>query len=204
MRGAFTGLVAARWRALPAAAAGLPEQRIETPALAERVASGDLPPVAERVPEEPLVVDLAAKKREPGLPGGTLRMFVTRSKDVRYMAAYGYARLVGFNDDYELVPDLLRDVPVSQDAVALTPLHRRRDREARADLRIPRAVVHGANDRAECAKLDRYRSGSAIGGHGDFLGMRVREAGEATPPHPAPVKALATANAPAEGQKKKS
>ena len=125
MRGALTGLIAALWLALPAAAGGAPERLIETPALAERVASGDLPPIAERVPEEPLVVDLAAKKREPGLPGGTLRMFVTRSKDVRYMAAYGYARLVGFNDDYELVPDLLRDVTVSEDAKSIT-LHLRR------------------------------------------------------------------------------
>jgi peptide/nickel transport system substrate-binding protein len=38
-----------------AALAGL----IETPALAQSVASGDLPPIAGRVPAEPLVVDLA-------------------------------------------------------------------------------------------------------------------------------------------------
>ena len=73
------------------------------------------PPIAERIPQEPLVVDLAARGREPGLHGGTLRMFITRSKDVRYMAVWGYARLVGFNQDYELVPDLLRDVRVSAD-----------------------------------------------------------------------------------------
>ncbi|MCH8951702.1 MAG: hypothetical protein IID49_06215, partial [Proteobacteria bacterium] len=78
-RGALGGLVAALWLALPAAAAGLPGPLIETPALAGRVAAGELPPVAERVPDEPLVVDLAARKREPGLHGGTLRMFVTRS-----------------------------------------------------------------------------------------------------------------------------
>ena len=126
MRGALIGLIAALWLALPAAAAaGPPERLIETPFLTERVASGDLPPVAERVPEEPLVVDLAARNRTPGLPGGTLRMFVTRSKDIRYMAAYGYARLVGYNDDYELVPDLLRGFTVSEDAKSVT-LHLRR------------------------------------------------------------------------------
>jgi peptide/nickel transport system substrate-binding protein len=104
-----------------AAPAGL----IETPALAQRVASGDLPPIAGRVPAEPLVVDLAARKRVPGLSGGTLRMFVTRPKDVRYMAAYGYTRLVGYDSDYNLVPDLLRDVTVSPNGKSIT-LHLRR------------------------------------------------------------------------------
>jgi peptide/nickel transport system substrate-binding protein len=125
MRGVFTALIAALWLALPATAAGPPEPLIETPALAESVGSGDLPPIAERVPEEPLVVDLAAKGREPGLHGGTLRMFVTRSKDVRYMAAYGYARLVGYNSDYKLAPDLLRDITLSEDGRSVT-LHLRR------------------------------------------------------------------------------
>jgi peptide/nickel transport system substrate-binding protein len=107
--------------AAPAGAAPL----VETPALAERVAAGGLPPVGQRVPDEPLVVDLAAKGREPGVHGGTLRMFVTRPKDVRYLAAYGYARLVGYDARYDLVPDLLRAVSTSGDGRAVT-LHLRR------------------------------------------------------------------------------
>lgn len=71
------------------------------------VAAGNLPPIAERLPSEPLVVDLAAKGREFGTPGGTLRTMVTRSKDIRQMVVYGYARLVGFDENYEIVPDLL-------------------------------------------------------------------------------------------------
>ncbi|CUH50107.1 ABC transporter substrate-binding protein [Ruegeria atlantica] len=71
------------------------------------VSSGNLPPVAERLPAEPLIVDLAAKGREFGAPGGTLRTMVTRSKDIRQMVVYGYARLVGFDENYEIVPDLL-------------------------------------------------------------------------------------------------
>jgi peptide/nickel transport system substrate-binding protein len=114
---ALSGLVGSG----PAGAA----QFIETPALAGRVSSGDLPSVAERIPAEPLVVDLATRKRVPGLSGGTLRMFVTRSKDVRYMAAYGYSRLVGYGADYQLEPDLLRDVTVSEDGKSIT-LHLRR------------------------------------------------------------------------------
>ena len=107
--------------AAPAIGAGL----IETPELAARVASGALPPIAERAPQEPLVADLAAKKRELGISGGTLRMFVTRAKDIRYMAAYGYARLVGYDSQYRLMPDLLRDITTSADGTSVT-LHLRR------------------------------------------------------------------------------
>jgi peptide/nickel transport system substrate-binding protein len=114
-------LVAVLVSAAPATAIEL----IETPVLADRVADGDLPPVAERVPEEPLVVDLADRGREAGRHGGTIKTFITRSKDVRYMSAWGYARLIGYESNYELKPDLLRDVTVSDDGRSVT-LHLRR------------------------------------------------------------------------------
>jgi len=47
MRAALSGLFTALWLALPAAAGGQTAPLIETPALAERVAAGDLPPVAD-------------------------------------------------------------------------------------------------------------------------------------------------------------
>lgn len=86
----------------------------ESPLLAPRVAQGLLPQMAERLPEEPLVVDLALKGRETGRPGGTLRMFITRPRDIRYMVVYGYARLVGYDQNYELRPDILRAVEVEE------------------------------------------------------------------------------------------
>ncbi len=110
--------------ALAAAAWAAPERYVETPSLAERVAAGTLPPVEARLPEIPAVADLAATGRTAGRHGGTLRMFVKRSKDVRYAAAYGYARLVGYGPDYALRPDLLRDVTVSEEGRAVT-LHLR-------------------------------------------------------------------------------
>ena len=76
----------------------------------DEVKLGQLPPVEQRVPAEPLVVDLEAKGRVPGKPGGTLRTMVTRSKDIRQMVVYGYARLVGYDENYNLVPDILKAV----------------------------------------------------------------------------------------------
>ncbi|NOC93123.1 ABC transporter substrate-binding protein [Ruegeria sp. HKCCD6604] len=96
---AFSGI-------LPAAADTIPTPQ-ESAFWSAEVESGNLPPVQERLPKDPLIVDMAAKGREFGKPGGTLRTMVTRSKDIRQMVVYGYARLVGFNQDYELVPDLL-------------------------------------------------------------------------------------------------
>ena len=72
------------------------------------VDAGSLPPVAERVPDAPKIVDLKLRNRELGQQGGTLRTMVTRSKDVRQMVVYGYGRLVGFNERYELVADILK------------------------------------------------------------------------------------------------
>ena len=99
---------------------------IETLTLAKSVKpEGELPPIAERIPKEPLVVDMAARGRAFGKHGGTIKMFVSRSKDVRYMAVWGYARLVGYNDDYQLVPDILKNFEVSEDGREVT-LHLRR------------------------------------------------------------------------------
>ncbi|MEL6774096.1 MAG: ABC transporter substrate-binding protein [Pseudomonadota bacterium] len=98
---------------------------VETPILADKVEEGVLPPVAERLPQDALVVDLAERGRAPGVHGGDITMFVGRAKDVRYMAVWGYARLVGYDHTYTLSPDLLRDVVESPDGRSIT-LHLRR------------------------------------------------------------------------------
>lgn len=94
---------------------------------APEVAKGQMDPAVDRIPDTPLIVDLAAKGRAFGTQGGTLRTMVTRSKDVRQMAVYGYARLVGYDENYELKPDILRDVEVEDERVFtlhLRPGHR--------------------------------------------------------------------------------
>jgi peptide/nickel transport system substrate-binding protein len=91
----------------------LPAQALalkETPQLAPRVAKGDLPPVADRLPKTPIVVDLAAKGRERGHPGGQVVSLVGRARDIRYLSASSYARLVGYDAALHLYPDILEKV----------------------------------------------------------------------------------------------
>lgn len=99
--------------ALPSAAQ-TPSPIIESEFWLDQVEAGDLPPAAQRIPTQPLVVDLEAKNRSYGRHGGTLRTMVSRSKDIRQMVVYGYARLVGYDAAYTIVPDLLRDVTVEE------------------------------------------------------------------------------------------
>lgn len=80
---------------------------IETPDLETRVAAGKLPPVAQRIPAAPRVIDLKAVGRELGRHGGHMRMLMGRAKDLRILVYYGYSRLVGYNEKLELVPDIL-------------------------------------------------------------------------------------------------
>ena len=90
---------------------------VETPMLADAVAAGELPPVAERLPAAPWIVAFDGEETEAGKPGGDMNIVMARSKDVRMMVVYGYARLVCYNEELELVADILRDVEVADGRV---------------------------------------------------------------------------------------
>jgi peptide/nickel transport system substrate-binding protein len=85
----------------------------EPPLLAPKVAKGQLPPMAKRLPRTPRVVSV----EPPGEYGGDLHILMAKAKDVRMMVVYGYARLVGYNPKFELVPDILERVDVQGDKV---------------------------------------------------------------------------------------
>jgi peptide/nickel transport system substrate-binding protein len=126
IRSVFLGVAGALALAGGAWAGGYTGPLVETPSLENSVQpEGELPPVAERIPAEPLVIDLEARGREAGQHGGTMRMFVARSKDVRYMSVWGYARLVGYDEQYRLVPDILKDFKISEDGRSVTLILRR-------------------------------------------------------------------------------
>jgi peptide/nickel transport system substrate-binding protein len=100
---------------------------VETPIYEQDVAAGKLPPVAQRVPQVPSVVDMAAEGKEPGRSGGEIAWMAARARDIRIMNTYGYARLVGYGTDFKLHPDILQSVDVDGEKVFtlhLRPGHR--------------------------------------------------------------------------------
>src|SRR3954467_6538089 len=97
---------------LPAAAAF-----VETPFFAERVQRGELPEVSARLPRQPLTIDLVAKGRSVGKPGGEVATLIARARDIRYMSVHSYARLAGYNEKLALEPDILASLDNDNDQV---------------------------------------------------------------------------------------
>jgi peptide/nickel transport system substrate-binding protein len=100
---------------------------IETPSLIEKVQAGTLPPVEQRVPQTPRVIDLEKMGREPGKHGGQIRMLMSDQKDLRMVVVYSYARLVGYDLDLELVADILESYEIVEGRIftfKLRPGHR--------------------------------------------------------------------------------
>ena len=104
----MVGLAAIAWSA-PSPALEL----VEPTFLESKVAAGELPPVAERVPVNPMVVTFDGD-RSLGAYGGDLRMIMAKQKDIRMMTVYGYARLVGYDVNLLLVPDILERIDIEE------------------------------------------------------------------------------------------
>jgi peptide/nickel transport system substrate-binding protein len=99
--------------AMVAAGAAAAIELKEAPSLAERVAKGELPKLAQRLPDNPNVITA----REPGRYGGELRTIMGRNQDTRLMTVYGYARLVAYTPDFKIVPDILEKFEIERDRV---------------------------------------------------------------------------------------
>ncbi|MBM3555471.1 MAG: ABC transporter substrate-binding protein [Alphaproteobacteria bacterium] len=88
----------------------------ESPALAELVKGGTLPPVQSRLPESPLVTTFKAPY-VIGRHGGDWGMLVTRAQDVRLMVVFGYSRLVGYDAAFNLLPDIAQDIEIEDERI---------------------------------------------------------------------------------------
>lgn len=88
----------------------LPAQAGEAPEFAKLVEEGKLPPLAERLPEKPFVVDFAAEGKQIGQYGGSMRMLMESQKDLGQITVYQYARLLGYGPNIEMQPDILEAV----------------------------------------------------------------------------------------------
>ena len=86
----------------------------ETPFFQADVEAGKLPAVAERVPANPSVVRFDGTAKRPGQPGSELRTLIGRAKDIRLLVVYGYARIVGYNEKFQIVPDLAEAFDVKE------------------------------------------------------------------------------------------
>ena len=97
-----------------AAAAAKPGKYNEAPMLAELVKAGKLPPVDERVPDEPLVLTPPT----PGRYGGTLQL-ISRYESAPIAAGFASDGLNGFvaplPDGSGLVPHFATKIDVSSD-----------------------------------------------------------------------------------------
>ena len=102
--------------ALLAAGPAAGQAYLETPMYTRAVAAGELPPVDERLPQTPLVVTFDGA-RSAGRHGGELRMLIGRAADLRLLVVYGYARLVGYDESYRIVPDILESVEAVEDRI---------------------------------------------------------------------------------------
>ena len=72
----------------------------DPPFFKEKLEKKELPPLAERLPQTPIVVEPA------GQYGGDIVTLVPRARDIRYISTYAYTRLVGYDRHLQLQPDL--------------------------------------------------------------------------------------------------
>jgi peptide/nickel transport system substrate-binding protein len=79
----------------------------ETPMFEQQVKSGALPPVSQRIPRQPWVVTRFAGGDGPGRQGGQLNILAGTARDTRLMTIYCYTRLIVYDADFKLHPDIL-------------------------------------------------------------------------------------------------
>jgi len=94
--------------------AALASPEHEPPILVQAVQSGDLPPMSERLPENPRIVQTSKNGLTSGNYGGVMRMLMGKEKDIRRMVVFGYSRLVGFDLNLELTADILESYEVRE------------------------------------------------------------------------------------------
>lgn len=111
------GFAAALLAGLTPLWAATPAKLLETPMLQEDVNAKKLPPVKQRLPDNPLVVTMDGKTSEIGQQGGTLNMLIGRARDVRMLVVYGYSRLIAYDRNLQMAPDILESIDIKEDRI---------------------------------------------------------------------------------------
>ncbi len=89
----------------------------ETAYFKDKIAAGELPPVAGRLPKVPRIIDTAALGGTPGTQGGRLRILIGGQRDVRLVPINSYSRLVGYDRDLKLQADILESFTVEEERI---------------------------------------------------------------------------------------
>jgi peptide/nickel transport system substrate-binding protein len=113
-RRVFTAVVVFGAFAIPALTEAAPPNMQETPSLAGKVKSGALPPVGKRIPQQPSIVTRFPGGDGPGRSGGEINILVGGPRDTRLMTIYANARLIVYDDNFKLHPDILESYEVKE------------------------------------------------------------------------------------------
>lgn len=107
------------WLVVPLLSLAYAQSNGEAPMLAEMVARGELPPVEERLPSNPLVVDVYERI---GDYGGNWRLARLGPADTGIMGQYvGYDNLVRWSIDFEtVIPNIAERFEVNEDSTEYT------------------------------------------------------------------------------------
>jgi peptide/nickel transport system substrate-binding protein len=84
----------------------------ETPYYQPAVDNGTLEPIEQRIPLSPYIDN--GSHNPQAQSGGQINILMSKSKDVRRMVTYGYARLVGFTEKLTLAADILESYEVAE------------------------------------------------------------------------------------------
>ncbi len=101
----------------PSIANAAADRDIEPEFLRDWLRADRIPPMVDRLPTHPRIVNMKASGRRAGTYGGTVRTIIGSAKDIRYMTIYGYARLVGYDTNLRFQPDILMGFTSENDSV---------------------------------------------------------------------------------------
>lgn len=114
-RRTFLGLLGAT--VFPATIRAAADRDIEPAFLEPWLKADRIPPLVDRIPMHPRIVNMKKLGREAGQYGGTVRTIIGSQRDIRYMTVYGYSRLVGYDENLRFQPDILASFQSEDDRV---------------------------------------------------------------------------------------
>ncbi|QRM46329.1 ABC transporter substrate-binding protein [Rhizobium sp. BG4] len=93
------------------------DRDIEPEFLRDLLRADAIPPMPQRLPKHPRIVNMKEAGLTPGTYGGNVRTIIGGPRDVRYMTVYGYSRLIGYDKHLQFQPDILGGYTSEEDRI---------------------------------------------------------------------------------------